>query len=155
MSKNDDFNLLLAKFDSYRIAHKMRRTPEREIILKEICDYIVEKKHHFEADELFSSLVLNKRKISRATVFRTLNVFVDAGVLRKSKLGEEHSHYEVIRKNRCQHDHLICTVCGNILEFSNIDISKKIAEITKEFDFEMSSYKFEIYGRCQKCKEKK
>ncbi len=153
MTKIDKFQTLFSKFEEYRINNKLRKTPERETLIREICDNLVKVKPHFEADELFAALIIKNTKISRATIFRNLRLFVEAGILRKSTLGENHSHYEVVLKNRCQHDHLICNQCGKVIEFSNKDIEKKIADITADNNFELVNHKFEIYGLCSECQD--
>lgn len=154
MNKTDKFNFLFDKFEVYRKENKLRKTPEREILIREICENLIKVHPHFEADELFTSLMVKNEKISRATIFRNLKLFVEAGILRKATLGENHFHYEVIFKTICQHDHLICKKCGKIIEFANSDIVKKIEQISEKNDFEMTGFKFEIYGLCKDCRDK-
>src|ERR1051326_3849620 len=94
----------IAKFADFLQQQGLKLTSEREALLREIFSI----HYHFEADELLVKLKQNNLKISRATVYRTLELLVKAGLVRRVPLGEDHYHYEPVSGNS-HHDHLVCT----------------------------------------------
>ena len=82
-------------------------TQERTSLVREIFST----HYHFEADELLFKMKQKSVKISRATVYRTLELLVKSGLVRRVHLGEDHYHYEHVRGDS-HHDHLVCTACG-------------------------------------------
>ncbi len=95
--------------------------------------------------------------ISRATVYNTLELLTQCSLLSKRNFGENKTRYES-NFERSSHDHLICTDCGAIMEFSNPKVNKLIEEITSELGFQPTGYAFNIFGKCNKsakCKNMK
>jgi len=138
------------KFASYLSEHGLKLTAQRRTILTEVF-----KGHrHFEAEELLHRMRGKKLKVSKATLYRTLALLVEAGLLRKEVFGERHSHYEHIY-GRKHHDHLICRGCGKIEEFRNEEIERIQDRICRRHDFQPTSHKMEIHGYCKKCREKR
>ena len=141
------------KLKQYSHRNNLRNSAERDYILRELCTKTSEISEHFDADELFIMLKSKNKKISRATVFRNLALFVKAKILRKVQLGENHSHYEIFTCKKKRHDHLICIRCGKIVEFTDSFLDKKNKDITKKHGFKLVDYKFEIYGICEECQK--
>ena len=103
---------------------------------------------HFQADELYLRLAKGKaRAVSRATVFRTLRLLCECGLLRKVAFVDRHSHYEHL----FGHAHLICSKCGRIIEFRDQSVSRALARICKAKKFLPASRKVEVVGLCAKC----
>ena len=94
-------------------------TPEREAILGQVFAT----HEHFEADDLLLRLKKKNIRISRATIYRTLELLVKSRLVRKVTFGENHTHYEHTFGHK-HHDHLICVKCGNVLEFTNPNIEQ-------------------------------
>ncbi len=130
-------------FKKYLKEAKHRITPERF----EVLDYAMESDDHFGADELFVAMKNAGSNVSRGTVYNTLDLLANCDLLAKRNFGENKSYYEPIL-NRKKHDHLICTKCGKIQEFSSPKIDKLIAEICKEYNFIPTGYSFNIFGKC-------
>ena len=134
-------------FTQYLIDHKHRKTPERYAILERINGYV----GHFNADILYNSMKVDYR-VSLATVYNTLELLLDAKLIIKHQLGGQHTQYE---KNfgSNTHNHLVCTNCGKVKEFSDKQI--RISIQSKTFSlFEMSHYSLYLFGLCSKCKER-
>lgn len=96
-------------------------------------------------------------EISRATVYNTLELLTHCSLLSKRNFGENKTRYES-NFERSSHDHLICTDCGTIMEFSSPKIKKLIEEISTDLDFQSTGYSFNIFGKCNKsakCKNMK
>ncbi|MFA7228309.1 MAG: transcriptional repressor [Melioribacteraceae bacterium] len=128
-----------------------RITPERF----EVLDYAVEYQGHFGADELYVRMKSSNSNISRATVYNTIELLAQCGLLIKRNFGENKTRYES-NINKGSHDHLICTNCGAIKEFSEPKIQKIVKEISEEIGFDSTGYSFNIFGKCTNanCRQK-
>jgi Fur family ferric uptake transcriptional regulator len=120
-----------------------RSTSERFKVLDAVLATI----GHFNADELYASMVLNKQRISRATVYSTLELLEKAGLITKHNFRGERSYYEV-GFDEPHHDHLICIRCGHITEFVHpplLGIRKQIAE---KAGLRVIDHSFQIFAEC-------
>ena len=132
---------------------KNRITPERF----EVLDAALEHHGHFGADDLYVQLKNSKSKVSRATVYNTLELLALCDLISKRNFGDNLNRYESNYK-RQTHDHLICVECGKIVEFSDARVSDIPKEISEKLGFEMNSYSFNIFARCKnekECKKRK
>lgn len=129
----------------YLETHGHRKTPERFAILEAIYSI----KGHFGIDTLYS-LMLNEEKfrVSRATLYNTIILFMDAKLVIKHQFGGS-SQYEK-SYNMETHHHLICTSCGRVSEVHDEKLETLIGD-TKFQRFQMSHYSLYIYGICSKC----
>ncbi|MFI5252001.1 MAG: Fur family transcriptional regulator [Bacteroidota bacterium] len=127
----------------------LRSTRERQLILEEI----MRGDGHFDAEEFYTILKSKGFKVSRATVYNTLDLLVDCGLISKSRFGETHSHYEKAF-GRPQHYHLICLECGEIIEFTTDRLTKIQDEVCKANAFKPQSASLQIFGACSKCQAK-
>ncbi|MGI8553074.1 MAG: Fur family transcriptional regulator [Dehalococcoidia bacterium] len=100
---------------------------------------------HFTADELAAKV----RGVGRATIFRTLKLLVDEGVVCRVLLEDGKLHYRISRS--AHHHHLVCTTCGAIEDFTTCDISDLIAALGRRTEFQIDSHWLELYGRCRSC----
>jgi Fur family ferric uptake transcriptional regulator len=134
-------------FREFLKSEKNRITPERFEVLNAALDY----EGHFGADDLYILMKNNKSLVSRATVYKTLELLAQCELLIKRNFGDNITRYESSFK-RQTHDHLICMDCGRIVEFSNSKIKDLPKEISEELGFEMESYSFNIFARCKNVK---
>jgi len=125
----------------------LKLTRERRLILNEVYNT----NHHFEADDLLVEFRNRGQNISRASIFRTLKLLTECGLIRKVLIGENRSSYEYIYGYQ-HHDHLICLGCGKIIEFSNSKIEKLQDSVCKEFGFKPTDHTLKILGYCSKCR---
>jgi Fur family ferric uptake transcriptional regulator len=135
-------------FERYLKTKNLSLTKERKLILDEVFSI----DGHLEADEIFLRLKKDKKDVSRATVYRTLGLLVDSGLVRKVYLGEDHIHYEHTH-GHTHHDHLVCIKCGKVIEFSDKKIEKLQALVCQETGFKELSHTVQIFGYCKDCKE--
>jgi Fur family ferric uptake transcriptional regulator len=134
-------------FKRYLKAKGLNVTRSRERILEEVF-----KTHeHFDATELWARL--RDTTISLSTIYRTLGLLVDSGLVREVDLGDAHIHYEHIFGRR-HHEHLICVGCGKVLEFFDRALEEKVLEMAERFDFQHHSHNLQIFGLCQDCQKK-
>jgi Fur family ferric uptake transcriptional regulator len=129
---------------------KLRPTRERFLLL----DEIMHTGGHFDADDLFAKLNAKGVQVSRATVYNTLDLLVDCGLISRYRFGENHSRYEKAF-GRPRHDHLICLECGDIIEFVNDKLDKLQQEVCSEHKFKPHNSTLQIFGVCQACQSKK
>ena len=134
-------------FREYLKRNKLRWTPGRQLILKEVFAT----HRHFEVDELLGRLRKRDRRISRATLYRTLKLLVDSRLLRRDTLEEEHGHYEHVYGHE-HHDHLLCLKCGRITEFKNVSIEHSQEEVSRKHGFKVTGHRLQITGYCRRCK---
>jgi Fur family ferric uptake transcriptional regulator len=92
-------------------------------------------------------------KISRATIYRTLELLVKSGMVRRVHLGEDHYHYEHVRGDS-HHDHLICTMCGAVIEFHDESLEARQREICARKKFTPTFHNLQILGVCDSCHRK-
>lgn len=144
-----DKNIAFEKFESFIAEKGLKSTAERLIIL----DESLATEGHFEADDLLMILKNKGRKTSRATVYRTLDIIAEAGILRKVFLGDAPVQFEKIT-DEPQHDHLICRKCGAKIEFYLPELSELQERLCDEHDFTIKDYSFQIFGICSDCSEK-
>ena len=136
------------KFREFLLTKKERLTRERSIIVEEVFA----RHEHFDADALVARVATNKggRRVSRATVYRALKLLEEAGLLRKvarptgSEVYEHDYGYP-------QHDHLICSKCGQLIEFTNEAISVVVDQVCGQHGFNKRGHRLEVYGVCSKC----
>jgi Fur family ferric uptake transcriptional regulator len=137
-------------FTQYLKKGNYRITPERFRVL----DAVIAKSGHFDADELFLNMRSEGSMVSRATVYNTLDLLLECGIVSRYRFGENHARYEKTF-GIPQHHHLICTECGNILEFTSGKIEKIQAEVSRQMNFKATSHSLQIFGICEKCQSEK
>jgi len=123
---------------------KHRITPERF----EVLDAVMEYEGHFGADDLYVNMKNKESGVSRATVYNTLDLLVQCGLLTKRNFGDNMTHFEFTYKKQT-HDHLICMDCGKIIEFTSPKLKNIPQDISKELGYDYSSYSFNIFARCK------
>jgi len=124
-----------------------RITPERF----EVMDSALEYDGHFGADDLYVIMKNNKSRVSRATVYKTLELLVQCNLLSKRNFGDNMTRYESSFK-RQSHDHLICMDCGRIVEFTNSSLENIPKDLTQTLGFNFENYSFNIFARCKNIK---
>ncbi len=133
-------------FTQYLVSQELKVTPQRLAVLRAALTI----EGHFEADELHGRLRETDSQASKATVYRTLELLVDSGVLRQVSLGERHAHYEHAFGHR-HHDHLVCVQCGRVIEFSSPDLERIQEGICRRHHFTPLGHRMRIMGLCQRC----
>lgn len=123
-----------------------RVTGERLALLEEIFSL----HGHIDAEELLVSMKSRGLKISRATVYRNLELLVESGLVRKHQLVGRGLLYEHIHPGQ-GHDHLVCTRCGRMIEFISPGINALQAEICRAHGFVTSQHTLQILGVCNQC----
>jgi Fur family transcriptional regulator, ferric uptake regulator len=106
---------------------------------------------HVSVEELVARVRRVDPRISVATVYRTMKLLAECGIAIPRQFGGGQTRYEAAA-GRAHHDHLICTSCGEIVEFSNEKIEILQALVARRHGFEVDRHKLELYGRCARCR---
>lgn len=109
---------------------------------------LTELPRHFEASQVWLAL---RSQVSPATVYRTLELLERAGLVRKVEFGEAHAHYERTF-GREDHGHLVCRICGRVLEFSGESARRVVEEAAARSDFSLREVVIQGYGVCADCR---
>ena len=138
-----------AVFARYLKEKGLKTTRERTTLLEEIFST----HRHFDADDLVSRMRERGKKISRATVYRTLDLLHECGLVGRVRLNEEKYRYERLRRGE-HHDHLVCQSCGKVIEFVEPRIEELQDEVCRRHDFFPVSHTHRIRGTCSPCRKK-
>ena len=111
-----------------------------------LASVIGEQDRHFTAEGLRKQLPPN---IGRATVYRTLKILVEAGVLCRVLLEDGDLHYQL--SHHGHHHHLLCVHCGSSQDLAGCDIEDVLVATSSRHGFELSGHWLEVYGRCRQC----
>lgn len=125
----------------------LKLTKERTAVLSEVYSF----HGHFEPEYLYSRIKGAGSKASRASVYRTLSLLVECGLVKRVTRTDKGNIYEHTY-GHSHHDHMICDICGEIIEFFSEKLEKLQDEICEKNSFIGSSHALEIRGRCKKCR---
>ncbi|WP_372807272.1 Fur family transcriptional regulator [Pontiella sp.] len=126
-----------------------RVTQARKIVLTQVFS----RHDHFCADDLAAQLSSGMNHVSRGTVYRTLALMEEAGLVRVIRDTDVHAHYEHTF-NHPHHEHMICDSCGQFIEFTDDSIMELIAQACKRIDFKERTHRIVVFGTCASCSEK-
>lgn len=128
----------------------LRRTQQREFIIKSAFS----KDEHFTAEELFDRVRRTNSNISRATVYRTLSLLVEADLLRQIDLGENQTTYDPNFLDKPSHNHLVCIDCGRVVEFEDAHVDLLNDCVTRRLGFKPVRQTLKIEANCEQLRTK-
>jgi Fur family ferric uptake transcriptional regulator len=129
-------------------ARGLRVTPERRALLREIFA----QHRHIDAEEILAAVRASGHAISRATVYRNLELLVDCGLVSRVRAGTR-AVYEHLHPG-FRHDHVACRDCGRLVEFVSPAISSLLGEICRAHDFAPEGNELQVIGRCRDCTDR-
>ena len=128
-----------------------RLTKRRKAILEVLAK---ESGRHLSADEIYLTIKDSDERVGLATVYRTLELFTEAGIIRAVDFGDGFRRFELMSEDADNHHHLICLGCGKIIEVSHdllANLEQRVEEIAK---FSVIDHSLRFYGYCEECQEK-
>lgn len=137
-------------FKEFLTKKGLKFTKERESILAEVLSL----GGHFDSSELMINMRDKDISVSKASIYRTLPLLLESGLIEQVDKNDKHAHYEHTFGHG-HHDHLICLGCGRVIEVFSLKLEKVQDELCRENDFKGVKHTLEIKGYCSKCSEDK
>ncbi len=147
MSEDKSKETVKQLFIQFLETRKLRKTPERFAILEKIYTTT----HHFDIETLYEAMIENGYRVSKATVYNTIDLLLEANLVRKHQFGGNLAQYE--RVYNTNHHHLICVKCGKVREVKDLDLMESLS--ARKFNkFNTLYYTLYVYGICSSCNSK-
>ncbi|MFZ9886557.1 MAG: Fur family transcriptional regulator [Myxococcota bacterium] len=134
---------------SYISEHGLKSSRQREVI----AEVFFSSGGHLRVEELLERVRAVDPRIGQATVYRTMKLLTKCGLAQPRHFGDGHTRYEPVAPDEGEHhDHLICDVCGRIVEFMDERIEALQEEVARAHGFSVTMHKMELYGVCDRCR---
>jgi Fur family ferric uptake transcriptional regulator len=136
------------KFVEFLQHKKLRVTAQRRAIIE--CAFDTEE--HFTAEQLLQWSRRRDKSVSRATVYRTLPLLTESGLVREMDFGCDHKFYDPNYADHPNHSHIICQECSTIVEFDSDQIKKLEGDMCRKLGFSVKTHRLQITGSCEQFK---
>ena len=137
------------KFMHFLESKSLRLTSQRHAII----DTVFNTEEHFTADQLLAWSRERDKSVSRATVYRTLPLLTESGLVREMDFGKDHKFYDPNYAEHPNHNHIICQDCEKIVEFESEKIERLETEISHRLGFSIKTQRLQITGSCEELKK--
>ena len=134
-----------ARLDDFIRRKGLRRTNQRDAIVRAVFS----KDEHFTAEELFERVRKADSNTSRATVYRTLGLLVEANLLQQIDLGDNQTTYDPNFLDKPSHNHLVCIDCGRVVEFEDVNLDLLNDCVTRRLGFKPLRQSIKIEANCE------
>lgn len=123
-----------------------RLTRQRQLVLR----VLQESDEHLDAETLYQQVKRRDRRISLATVYRTLSVLKELGLVEEHRLGEEHGHFEAVQD--VPHYHFTCVACGRVIEFEAPEVTQVVRAFRQQEQASVTDVHLLLSGFCSRCR---
>jgi len=141
----DDIHV--TRFRMFLAKRGLKMTGARRAVL----DVVFSTHDHFDADSLLLMLRNRKSRVSKATVYRTLSLLVESGLVREMTLNERGHVYEHVFGHG-HHDHMVCAECARVIEFKDDQIEHLQRRVCDYMSFTPTHHSLKIFGLCSQCR---
>jgi len=124
----------------------LRRTGQRDLIM----EIFLRTEEHLTSEDLYWLVQKEDPTVGHTTVYRTLKLLTEAGLAREVRFGDNKTYYEH-HYNHEHHDHMICTECGQVIEFMSPDIESLQDQMAEKFGFRPTHHSLRMWGICKEC----
>jgi Fur family ferric uptake transcriptional regulator len=138
---------LLERFRRHLREHNQPITRQRDLV----AEVVFRSEDHLSVDAIQRELKRRGSSVGTATVYRTLDLLVESGLVRAHEFGEGFKRYEPMTA-QTDHEHLICERCGRVVEFANERMERMLPVLADEHGFQHRRHRIEIYGVCRDCR---
>jgi Fur family transcriptional regulator, ferric uptake regulator len=138
------------KFVAFLATKSLRMTAQRQAII----DAVFSTDQHFTAEQLLEWSRLRDKSVSRATIYRTLPLLTESGLVREMDFGKDYKFYDPNYAEHPDHSHIICADCEKIVEFESDQISRIEKEISTKLGFAVKSQRLQITATCEQLKKR-
>lgn len=145
--KNKSKEVIYDYFREFLSTQKLRLTSQRELIL----DQFIKSEEHLDVETIFENTKKIDGNIGLATIYRTVKLLSDAGIVREVRFADDRTYYEAIME-RAHHDHLLCEICGKNIEFYETELEELQEKIAEKYKFKLTNHFMNLYGICEKCR---
>lgn len=139
-----DKKLAKMRFLDFLLQKNLRMTSQRQAIIETVFST----DQHFTAEQLLEWSRLRDKSVSRATVYRTLPLLTESGLVREMDFGKDYKFYDPNYADHPNHSHIICQDCDKIVEFESEKLEKIESEITQKLGFSVKSQRLQITASC-------
>jgi Fur family transcriptional regulator, ferric uptake regulator len=140
---------LLERFRRYLRDHRLPVTRPRDFV----AETVFLSDDHLSVDAIQRRLKERGVRVGTATVYRTLDVLVQSGLVRAHDFGEGYKRYEPMPA-QAHHEHLVCVRCGRVVEFANERLERMLPVLADEHGFQHQRHRLEISGVCRECRQR-
>ena len=127
----------------------LKRTAQRDLIL----EVFLSTEGHVTGEDLYRLVRKQDANVGQTTVYRTLKLLTDSGLAREARFGDGRAHFEHNYKHQ-HHDHMICSVCGDVIEFYSPELEAIQDKMAAKHRFELTSHLLRMIGVCANCRQK-
>ena len=138
------------RFLEFLAQKKLRMTGQRLAIIETVFST----EEHFTAEQLLEWSRRRDKSVSRATVYRTLPLLTESGLVREMDFGKEHKFYDPNYAEHPRHNHIICQDCGKIVEFESEKIEHVENEISRRLGYAVKSHRLQITATCEEFRQR-
>lgn len=146
---SEEERALVERFHRYLHDHHLPVTRQRDAV----AEVVFSSDDHLSVETIDRLLRDRGERVGTATIYRTLDVLVQSGLVRAHDFGEGFKRYEAMTPHAA-HGHLVCVRCGRVAEFANDRLERMLPIIADEQAFEHQRHRVEIYGVCRDCRQR-